>query len=155
MQLKHLECLKALNDNDIQYIIDSSFSYHTKNLSMPADVISNIGKGKCFSSLVRFYRSLNSNKKIEEEQAQQALRELIKNKDIVTSLWEKINSLQIKQLKRFKFGEIAPSKTVLICGTQCYLDNIISNVKRFCNITWRINICITNHITNRVIAFNI
>jgi hypothetical protein len=152
MQLKHIESLKSLDDNDLQDIIDSSFSYYMGTASIPNKIREDSNKGKVFSGLIRFYRSFNSNKKFEEEQVLQSLKELLKGKtSVVTSLWEKINNIHMMQIKRIKFGEcgIVNIKQPLNLKMS-YLDSVIENIKKFANLTWRINICISNNLSNRV-----
>jgi hypothetical protein len=155
MHIKYIEGLKNIDDNDIEYLINSSFNYYVSNETISDDIKQNDNKKKNFSSLVRFYRSFNSNKKHEEEHLAQSLKELFKNKTaIISSLMDKINKINQHQTKRIKFGESTiDHKHTLVSHPSTYVGGLASNIKRFQSLTWRVNITISNNASNRVYTF--
>ena len=67
MSIKCLESLKPQQDKNLQLLINDSFNYYAFNSSIPEYIQEDASNIKSFSSLIRFYRSINSNKKIDEE----------------------------------------------------------------------------------------
>lgn len=162
MLFKYLEILKQSEDNDLKELLEQSFQYFSSNRSNKiSDKITNsksLSAG--FSSLVRFYRSLNANKKIDDDQINQLVKELFKGKtsDLNSILINQINNIISVQNKRINFTEI---KLGLSKNRQISDDNsnenlakrefLINNILEFKSFSWKIKIAISNNISNRVL----
>jgi hypothetical protein len=156
MQFKYLENLKSLDEKDAEILINNSFNYFTTGTQIPEEIKQSSDNKIHFSNLVRFYRSINLNKRLDEEHTLQALKEILKSKaNIIPKFYEKINQVYVRYDKKIKFGEFNSSilqreQIVNKDLPSLYYNNLISNIKKFNNLNWRINICISNNISNRV-----
>ncbi len=152
MSIKYLDSLKTHNDKDLFLIINDSYNYYINNADINDSIRQDDSKKKAFSTLLRFYRSINSNKKIDEETFNQPIKELLKNKETsINQLIDKINQIVSKQLQRHKFVEQSPTPLLkLVPSPTAYMDDLLCNIKSFSSLSWRLNIAISNNYSNRV-----
>ena len=108
MLLKYLDYLKQLDENEIEELLNYSFKYFSSNQSIQLEnkyfINKNLKIG--LSYLIRFYRSINTNKKIEDEQINNYLKDIFKGKNsqFHKILFENINLINNIQNKWIYFN---------------------------------------------------
>jgi hypothetical protein len=172
MHLKFLEQLKPFNieDSALQNLILSAYNYN----SFKSDsLLQNIQEKKAFSLLVRFFRSLNSNKKIDEESLILCLKDVFKNKQVsMSTIQDKINQIVAIQTTRVYFGNkihnelnqlterrlnyfnVKDDLTSISCNTCGFynpVDFLSNNFHILTNFYFKLNIGISNKNSNRVL----
>ena len=152
MSLKFLEILKNLQDKDILFLLNESFNFYTTKSDIHNLIKNDENNRRVFSSLIRFYRSIYSNKKLEEETFNLQLKEILKGKELsLKALNDQIALTISKQNQKIKFNNINifSNQTLVINRTE-YLNGIISNIKNLRSLSWKLNINVSNINSNRV-----
>lgn len=149
---KLIDPIKQMEDSKLNDCIDLSYSLFTKEISNQ-NQINKIPKNydvKIISNLVRFFRLINPSVKLDEEVIKEAFKgkqqsynnitskisEIIKSLSTRISFCDKFNSLQSKN---FFFRDNSQS------------NPIINSIYDFVNLTWRIELVISNSNSNRVL----
>jgi len=162
MLFKYLDILKQIEENDLKDLLESTFEYFSsaKSKKIESNIMLSKNLKAGFSSLIRFYRSINSNKKIEEEQIIQIIKEIFKGKniDLNSVLLNQINLIQNIQNKRVNFSQINLSERITgnKIDTESYenlakREFLLNNILEFKSFSWKININISNNISNRIL----
>ena len=169
MNFKLLEPLKSTNysNDEILQLINSAFNYYCKQTLVRSDELEkDETKQKIFSNLVRFFRSINTNIKIEEGFLSSNLKELFKthSTNLIESLNEKVNEIISIQTIRINFSEyklgkdpcrhfIKQSNMNLLNNNKYSVNsNLITAIKSFRNLGYRINVTVSNKDSNRVLT---
>jgi len=170
MLFKYLETLKQLEEKDLKELIEESFQHFSSDRTNKINdkFIESKTLKAGFSGLIRFYRCINANKKFEEDQINQLVKEIFKGKntELNNLLINQINSIINIQNKRINFSEInleaIKNRKNRDDNSNEYLakrDFLINNIFEFKSFSWKININISNNVSNRVllpeIIFNI
>lgn len=154
MLVKYLESLKNSSDEDLVILANSAFHFYINNHkeSLNSIISSDLEKKKAFSTLVRFFRSINSNKKLDEEVISSNLKETLKGKNaLITNLTEKILEIASIQMKRINYADKSPQSLYNISlKKSSYVDSVLDSIKTLQNFSWRINVTISNIYSNRV-----
>lgn len=163
MLFKYLDYLKQIDEKDLKDLLDNAFTFFASNKNQKIDdkiMQSNMLK-TAFSCLVRFYRSINIYKKVEEEQISFHMKEIFKGKsaELLTTMQNQINTVVNIYNKRINFSEINLSDNKLHYNKDEELDSdyyakrnfLLNNIFELRNFSWKINIKISNSITNRVL----
>jgi len=166
MNFKLLEPLKTSNysNDEILQLINSAFNYYCKHSLVISEELKNDEtKQKIFSNLVRFFRSINTNIKIEEGFLSLNLKELFKtHSNLIESLNEKVSEIIAIQTIRINFSEyklgkdacrnfIKQSNMNLLNINDSLNLNLITAIKSYRNLSYRINVTVSNKDSNRVL----
>lgn len=163
MLFKYLEILKSIEEKDLKDLLETSFNYFTSNKTnkINDNIIESKALKACFSGLVRFYRCVNANKKIEDDQINQSIKEIFKGKNTELNevLLNQINRILSVQNKRINFTEInleaiRKRKNSDNDDSSDYLAKkafLLNNIFEFKSFSWKININISNNVSNRVL----
>jgi hypothetical protein len=160
MLFKHLEILKSLEETDLKNLLDTSFKYYSsqKKINIDENILNSKNLQGGFSGLIRFYRSINSNKKIEDNQLNQIIKELFNGKspDLINLLLSHINTILGIQKKSINFVEINLNEKTYNNeeNSNEYIakrEFLLNNILEFKNFSWRINISISNNNFNRIL----
>ena len=156
MSLKHIEILKNFQDNDISFILNESFKYYISKSEIDSSIRADESHKKLFSTLIRFYRSINTNKKIEEETFNQQIKDILKGKESsMKILNDIITYITSKQTQRLKYNDITRyTIKSFITNKTNYVNDFVSNIKNFRSISWKLNINISSIYSNRVVIIN-
>jgi len=164
MLFKYLEILKSIEEKDLKELLESSFNHFTSNRTNKIN--ENIIESKVlkagFSGLVRFFRCINANKKLEEDQINQLAKEIFKGKnaELNSILINQINSILSIQNKRINFTEVNLEALKNIKNSDNDSSNnyiaakrqfLLNNIFEFKSFSWKIDINISNNISNRVL----
>lgn len=160
MNFKLLDLLKSSNytTEELQQIINSSYRYFYKNSFTDIQELKrDQAKQKIFSNLIRFYRSINSNKKIEEGLVLSNLKENIKNTTLIESLNEKVNEIISIQTTRFNYSDTFSSSRHFIRQSDINIkskneSDLLTAIKSFKNLSYKLNVTVLNKDSNRVLT---
>lgn len=107
---------------------------------------------RSISSVYQFFRSLNTNKKFDED----SLKDLLKSKpNLVAKIIEKINEISLIQQKKLIFNENSERSMSLQSKTKHFMQFCTDNIHKIKNFEWKINITISNNNQLRVIVYSI
>jgi hypothetical protein len=163
MNLKFLEQLKAytIEDSELQNLILSAYNYNSVKSDNLLQNLQEENQKKVFSILVRFFRSLNSNKKIDEESLNLCLKDVFKNKqNSISSIHDKINEIVSIQSTRISFSTNKNERRLNYFNVKqdCNFYNlsdptefISDNFHNLTNFYFKLNIGISNKHSNRVL----
>jgi hypothetical protein len=165
MNFKLLELLKSSNysNEEILQLINSAYFYYYKqSITQSQELRKDENKQMIFSNLVRFFRSINTNNKIEEGLLLSNLKDIFKTQSyfLIESLNEKVNEIISIQTKRINYSDNKLSKDVCRYFIRQSNINLISNkdslniitaIKSYRNLSYRINVTVSNKDSNRVL----
>lgn len=165
MNLKVLENVKNLNveENDLVELISNSYNFYLNysNIKLSENLKNDLIKQKVFSNFVRFFRSLNSNKKFEDEVFQNFLKEGFKGKTkFISTLSDKVQEIIAVQTNRIYFSDRG-NLNYLSSGNadnenskpfSDLMNNLSNNYHLIKNLSFKILVTISNNISNRVLV---
>lgn len=151
---KLFEPLKLQDDTSTNDYLDISYSVFSKEIISPA-YIKKLAKKldvKIISNLIRFFRMINPSVKLDEE----IFKDIFKNKpNSLSNFSEKVIEIYRSQNSRLLFTEkinfLKTSNFFCKDNTLQSLNNSSNNIRELCNITWKINLIISNKSSNRVL----
>jgi len=180
MNSKLIESLKniEIEDSDLCSIVESAFKfiYFNSNIKNLSSIISNnsnnLNSQKAFSILTRIFKNFNTNKKLEEENLNNSLKEFLKGKNnSVNLIMTKIKEISSIQMKRNNFSDNLSTRHLnyFIVNKKEKFNNeslgldrldinnnllgfISRNLYPLTNFSFKINIIISNDSSNRVLT---
>lgn len=167
MNLKMLDNLKNFQFEEKEYIdlINSSFKFYVNhsNCKVEEEIKVNESKQKVFSFLLRFFRSLNSNKKFEEETFQHTLKDNLKDKPkAIALISEKVKEIYSVQSNRISFADKMTKRNFNYLNftnfnnansnAEVFVSNLESNIHRLKNFAFKLLVTISNNNSNRVLT---
>ena len=139
MNLRVLENLKYLNleENELLSTVNSSYEFYINNSQSQIDenIIKNVKLQKAFSCLIRFFRSINSNKKIEEDVFLFSLKEVLKDKTkSISSITQKVKEIISIQTTRISFTDKLSKRNLNYLSNIKYDNSIAGDYNLFTHI---------------------
>ena len=152
MNLKYLDSLKSSNysNEELIELINTSHIYFLKNTLTISDRLKEDGnKQIIFSSLVRFFRSINANKKIEEGAL---LKETFKNSSniIIELLNEKVNEIITTQSIRINYSDNI-KRYSHVNNSGSHSISVLAALKSYKSMSFKVNVIVSNKESNRVL----
>lgn len=157
MFFKCLDNLKSYADEELVQLSLIAFNFF-KNKTISKDKITdNINSQIALSTLIRFFRSVNINKRIDEDTINSNLKDYLKNKpETIKQIYLKIKEIFSLQTQKINFSEKQFDNLnhfIYTNNKKNYIDNLLEeNLKELTNFSWRINVTISNNVSNRVLA---
>jgi len=149
---KYLEPIKTFNldDDTANNILDNSYLYYRDNI-LNYQLKENKNFAMAFSSFLRFLKSINSSKKIDEEFFQNYLKnEALKGKPkTISKLNDLINEIKLIQSSRILFNS---NNNIGFNQIPLKEKNFGKNYKYVSNFDFKIDVNISSNFNNRMLS---